>query len=92
MSLSTKLGYVFITPALVLVVFFFLAPVILTGVFSFTNMSTATGITGGAYQITPSVLRDLAERGFERKTLKGIGAESYTVSEEGLRLAADASV
>ena len=92
MSLSTKLGYVFITPALVLVVFFFLAPVILTGVFSFTNMSTATGITGGGYQITPSVLRDLAERGFERKTLKGIGVESYTVSKEGLRLAADAGV
>ncbi len=37
MSISAKLGYVFIAPALILVVLFFLSPVILTGVFSFTN-------------------------------------------------------
>ena len=55
MNLSAKLGYVFIAPALILVLFFFLTPVIMTGVFSFTNMSTATGITGGVYLITPSV-------------------------------------
>ena len=55
MSISAKLGYVFIAPALILVVLFFLSPVILTGVFSFTNMSTATGITGGAYKLTTTV-------------------------------------
>ena len=81
MSLSAKLGYVFIAPALVLVVVFFLTPVVLTGIFSFTNMSTATGITGGAYQITPSLLRDLSGNGFEKKTLDAIGAESYQVSQ-----------
>jgi inositol-phosphate transport system permease protein len=92
MKSSARLGYIFIAPALFLVLFFFLTPVILTGVFSYTNMSTATGITGGAYQITPSILRDLADEGFDRNTLKRIGAESYVVSEEGLRAAEEAGV
>ena len=90
MSLSAKLGYVFIAPALVLVVVFFLTPVVLTGIFSFTNMSTATGITGGAYQITPSLLRDLSGKGFEKKTLDAIGAESYQVSQTTLQVAREA--
>ena len=91
MSLSAKLGYVFIAPALVLVVVFFLTPVVLTGIFSFTNMSTATGITGGAYQITPSLLRDLSGNGFEKKTLDAIGTESYQVSQATLQVAREAS-
>lgn len=86
--MSVKLGYIFIAPALVLVVYFFLTPVILTGVFSLTNMSTATGITGGSYQTTPSILRRLADQGFDRSTLKHIGAETYVVSERGLQAAA----
>ena len=44
---------------MVMVVVFFLMPVILTAVFSFTNMSTATGISGGAYQIAPSSIQKL---------------------------------
>ena len=85
--MSVKLGYIFIVPAVVLVVLFFLTPVVLTGVFSLTNMSTATGITGGSYQITPSILRQLGDQGFEQKILKRIGVESYTVSEKGLQSA-----
>ena len=88
--MSAKLGYIFIAPALVLVIYFFLTPVILTGVFSLTNMSTSTGITGGSYQATPSILRSLADQGFGRKTLKRIGAESYLVSKRGLQAAAKA--
>ena len=66
--MSAKLGYIFIAPALALVVLFFLAPVLMTGVFSMTNMSTATGITGGSYQITPSVLSQLGDQG-DRKSV-----------------------
>ncbi len=43
-----------------MIVLFFLMPVVLTAVFSFTNMTTATGISGGAYQIAPNAL-DRAE-------------------------------
>ena len=88
--MSAKLGYIFIAPALVLVIYFFLTPVILTGVFSLTNMSTSTGITGGSYQATPSILRSLADQGFDRSTLKHIGTEIYVVSERGLQAAAKA--
>jgi inositol-phosphate transport system permease protein len=87
---SAKIGYIFIAPALVLIVLFFLAPVVLTGIYSMTNMSTATGITGGSYQITPTVLRQLGEQGFDRKILKRIGSESYSISEQGLLAAANA--
>ena len=52
MGTSRKLGLFMIAPALIMVVLFYLMPVMLTGVFSFTNMSTATGISGGAWQIT----------------------------------------
>ncbi len=88
--MSAKLGYIFIAPALVLVIYFFLTPVILTGVFSLTNMSTSTGITGGSYQTTPSILRRLGDQGFDRSTLKHIGTETYVVSERGLQAAAKA--
>jgi len=57
-----------------------------------TNMSTATGITGGSYQITPSVLRQLGDQGFDRKILKRIGSESYSISEKGLLAAIKADV
>ena len=90
--MSAKLGYIFIAPALVLVIYFFLTPVLMTGVFSLTNMSTATGITGGSYQITPSVLRQLGDQGFDRKILKRIGSESYSISEKGLLAAIKADV
>ena len=90
--MSAKIGYIFLAPALVLVVLFFLAPVVLTGIFSMTNMSTATGITGGSYQITSKVLRQLGDQGFDSKILKRIGSESYTISEQGLLVAAKAGI
>ena len=82
--MTSKLGYIFIAPALVLAIYFFLTPVIMTGIFSLTNMSTATGITGGSYQITQSTLRNLGDQGFERKILKRLGSESYQVSKSAL--------
>ena len=88
--MSSKLGYIFIAPALVLAIYFFLTPVIMTGIFSLTNMSTATGITGGSYQITQSTLRNLGDQGFERKILKRIGSESYQVSKSKLLAAKEA--
>ena len=60
MNSSRNLGLVLIAPAIVLVVLFFLMPVVLTAVFSFTTMSTATGITGGAYQIAPNAIQGCA--------------------------------
>ena len=79
---SRSLGLLLITPALALIVLFFLIPVVMTAVFAFTNMSTATGISGGAYQIAPgslqvlkSTMPALAERLSEPK---------YIIDEDGL--------
>ena len=47
MTRTQWLGALFLLPAVIFVVLFFLAPVVLTGVFAFTDMSTATGIGGG---------------------------------------------
>jgi inositol-phosphate transport system permease protein len=79
---SRSLGLLMVAPALILIVLFFLIPVVMTAVFAFTTMSTATGISGGAYQIAPGSINslkgrwpDLAERLAEPK---------YVVDEEGL--------
>nr|WP_246249318.1 sugar ABC transporter permease [Chelativorans alearense] len=81
---SKGLGIVLLTPALMLVVLFFLAPVVLTAVFAFTNMSTATGITGGAYQVSPGTLRVLTDRYGMRELAARLGQPTYIVDEEGL--------
>lgn len=90
MMSSRSLGLILMTPAMIMVVLFFLVPVLLTAVFSFTNMSTATGISGGAYQIAPSsiqnlqtALPDIAEK---------LSQTRYAVDETGLATLADAGV
>lgn len=72
-----------IAPAAIMIVLFFLLPVILTAVFSMTNMTTATGISGGAYQIVPNSLNALKE------TMPDIAQQMseplYTIDEAGVR-------
>lgn len=79
---SRSLGLIMIAPAAILIVLFFFVPVVMTAIFGFTSMSTATGISGGAYQIAPGSLNslkgrfpDLAER---------LAAPKYIVDEDGL--------
>jgi inositol-phosphate transport system permease protein len=62
MTNSKTLGFFLITPAVIIIVMLFLIPVLLTAVFAFTDMSTATGISGGAYQISPAALQELRGR------------------------------
>jgi len=72
------------TPAFVLLIGFFFLPVVLTSVFAFTNMSTATGISGGSYVVTGNLLRSLADDGVDAKTVEALGQSSYVVDEAGL--------
>lgn len=81
---SRSLGLVLIAPAVLLVILFFLTPVVLTGVFAFTNMSTATGITGGAYQIAPNTLRRLRDRHDMGELAQQLSQSHYVVDEQGL--------
>lgn len=77
-------GLCFMAPALVLSILFFLLPVILTGVFSFTSMSTATGITGGAYELTPDTVRDLRQSGVDAAVADRLEADLYRIDADGL--------
>jgi inositol-phosphate transport system permease protein len=50
-------------PAGIIVLLFFLIPVFLTVVFSFTTMGSETGITGNRYVISEVSLRKLKDSG-----------------------------
>lgn len=53
MKSSRTLGLVMIAPAAIMIVLFFLMPVVLTAVFSMTNMTTATGISAVSTRSRP---------------------------------------
>ncbi|MFB9948486.1 carbohydrate ABC transporter permease [Rhizobium puerariae] len=89
---TNLLGLAFMAPALVLLLGFFFLPVVLTSVFAFTNMSTATGITGGSYVVTGNLIRALTEQGLDRKTTDALGRSNYTVDRQGLDKARAAEV
>ena len=71
-------------PAIVLVVLFFLVPVALTAVFSFTTMSTSTGITGGAYQLAPNAIQRLRDQFGMVELAQKLGEPSFVIDERGL--------
>ncbi|PLW78752.1 carbohydrate ABC transporter permease [Cohaesibacter celericrescens] len=90
---TSLLGLGFLTPALIMILVFFLIPVVLTGVFAFTNMSTATGIQGGEYMISPKTIRRLeSDPLFDKKTLDRLSSTSYRVDEFGLTKALEAKI
>ena len=90
MGNSRHLGLYLLAPAGIFVVLFFLAPVILTGVFGFTNMSTATGITGGSYMVSESSMRPLKSRYGEDALAEQLLQRVYTIDEAGLLAAEEA--
>jgi inositol-phosphate transport system permease protein len=83
------LGIGFLVPALVAVTLFFLLPVLITVMFSFTNMSTSTGILGGEYMIAQNQLRNLASAGIGDETVEQLESAGYEITEAGLTLMAD---
>lgn len=89
MTRMSWLGLGFLSPALIVVVLFFLAPVILTGFFAFTNMSTATGITGGEYTLTQSSVRALRDAGLSDSSAAVLEDSGYVVDDKGLAALAE---
>ncbi|MEO1679107.1 MAG: sugar ABC transporter permease [Pseudomonadota bacterium] len=87
---GTWLAFLFMLPALLVAVLFYLVPVVMTGVFAFTNMSTSTGIRGGEYMLTLDSLRDLRADGFPEDTLATLESAGFLVDEAGLARLADA--
>lgn len=87
---ARSLGLLLIAPALVIIILFFLVPVALTAAFSFTNMSTATGISGGAYQVAPSSLNRL--RSSMPEIAEQLGEPKYVFDAAGLAAAEAAGI
>ncbi len=79
MTRKQWLGALFLAPAVIFIALFFLAPVVLTGVFAFTNMSTATGIGGGVYRLTPSMLKELSAKGMDRAVVETLSRATFQV-------------
>ena len=84
MTNSRTLGFFLITPAVIIIVMLFLVPVVLTAVFAFTNMSTATGISSGAYQMSPATLQELRDRYDMPELAKRLSGSEYVIDEPGL--------
>lgn len=84
MNSSRTLGLLLITPAAIVVVMLFLVPVVLTAVFAFTTMSTATGISGGAYQISPTTLQDLRGHYDMPVLAERLSASGFVIDEQAL--------
>lgn len=80
------LGIGFLAPAMLVAILFFLAPVLLTVLFSFTNMSTATGISGGDYMVSRSQIRSLEAQGISATTVEQLEAAGFQITEAGLAL------
>ncbi|MEJ6392017.1 sugar ABC transporter permease [Gymnodinialimonas sp. 2305UL16-5] len=78
------LGIGFLAPAILIAVLFFMLPVLLTVGFSFTNMSTSTGIGGGEYLISQSDLRGLEAQGITAETVERLDAAGFQITEDGL--------
>lgn len=90
MTRTHWLGALFLAPAVIFVMLFFLAPVVLTGVFAFTNMSTATGIGSGVHRVTPSILKELAAKGMDREAVETLSRATFRVDSRSLARARQA--
>lgn len=89
MNKRNALGFGFLTPAFVVVILFFLMPVILTVFFAFTNMSTSTGIKGGEYLLTQTSLRSLSENQISSASKTALENAGYAVNDAGLERLAE---
>lgn len=88
----SRLGLILMAPALLLLTLFFFVPVALTGVFAFTDLSTSTGIGRGDYVVTPTLLRQLGDKGLSEADAEAVSRATVTVDPETITRARAAGV
>ena len=74
----------FMLPAGLAVTLFFVIPVIMTFAFSFTTMSSDTGILGNRYVVSDDTIRTLKNRGIDASLLQKLGSRIFVFDEPGL--------
>jgi inositol-phosphate transport system permease protein len=82
-------GFIFISPVLIMVLLFFLTPVVMTAFFSFTNMSTSTGIKGGEYLINQETIKEIKKYNIQKDTIEKLENAGYSINEEGLKIVSE---
>ncbi|MFQ5937109.1 MAG: carbohydrate ABC transporter permease [Acidiferrobacterales bacterium] len=90
--LAKALPFWFMLPAGICVTLFYLIPVVLTFVFSFTTMGSDTGILGNRYVVSDAALAALEQRGLDRELVKRLGQKVYVLDESGLKALKDAGI
>ena len=71
----------FMLPASVTVTLFFVIPVFMTFVFSFTTMTSDTGILGNRYVVSQVSLRIMGERGLDPALVRKLSGEVFAFDE-----------
>ncbi len=74
----------FMFPASVTVTLFFVIPVFMTFVFSFTTMTSDTGILGNRFVVSQATLRTMGERGLDPALVRKLGRKVFAFDEAGL--------
>ena len=78
------LPFWFMLPASVAVTLFFVIPVFMTFVFSFTTMTSDTGILGNRYIVSEASLRTMGEQSLDPALVRQLGIEVFAFDEAGL--------
>lgn len=78
------LAFWFILPSACAILLFFFLPVVLTFVFSFTNMSSDTGILGNRYLFSQDRLQALGKRQLDAELLSRLKHKVYVFSNENI--------
>ena len=74
----------FMMPASIAVTMFFVIPVFMTFVFSFTSMTSDTGILGNRYVISESSIRDMIDEGLDATLVVKLGTRVFVLDEVGM--------
>lgn len=82
--LAKVLPFWFMLPAGICVALFYLIPVVLTLVFSFTTMGSDTGILGNRYVVSDAALGQLKAMGMDPSLVERLRQKVYAIDAAGL--------
>ena len=63
---------------------FFVIPVLMTFVFSFTTMSSDTGILGNRYVVSDDTIRNFKDKGVDATLVQKLSSRVFVVDEVGV--------
>ena len=89
---ARTLPFWFLLPAGICVTLFYLIPVVLTFVFSFTTMGSDTGILGNRFVVTETALKRLRDGNLDPVLIEKLGQKTFVFDDAGLKALASTRV